>query len=71
MALRQRSKTAVKTNTESSKSTVVALVPRAPSHEAIATRAYEIWQESGGAHGNDQAHWLQAERELSARPTLR
>ena len=36
---------------------------RAPSHDAIAKRAYELYQVQGG--GDDVAHWLQAERELA------
>jgi Protein of unknown function (DUF2934) len=36
---------------------------RAPSHEAIAKRAYELSQAEGG--GDEVAHWLQAERELT------
>ncbi|HLH55242.1 MAG TPA: DUF2934 domain-containing protein [Verrucomicrobiae bacterium] len=30
----------------------------------IETRAYEIWGASGGAHGDDVKHWLQAENEV-------
>ncbi|MBV8220162.1 MAG: DUF2934 domain-containing protein [Solirubrobacterales bacterium] len=37
----------------------------APSHQAIARRAYELYEAEGG--GDEVAHWLQAERELSAR----
>ena len=36
---------------------------RAPSHEAIAKRAYELFQAEAG--GDEVAHWLQAERELA------
>jgi hypothetical protein len=36
---------------------------RAPSHEAIAKRAYELSQAEGG--GDEVAQWLQAERELT------
>ena len=36
----------------------------APSHEAIAKRAHELYQAQGG--GDDIAHWLQAEHELSS-----
>jgi hypothetical protein len=36
----------------------------APSVEAVAIRAYQIWTESGCAHGDDQAHWFRAELEL-------
>jgi len=35
-----------------------------PSEEEIARRAYEIFLEHGGRHGNDLEDWLQAEREL-------
>jgi hypothetical protein len=34
----------------------------------VAARAYELWQQSGCAHGKDQEHWFQAERELSRKP---
>ncbi len=71
MAIRQRTKAPAKTNGESTKSPEVAPAPRAPSLDAVAIRAYELWRESGGAHGNDQAHWFQAERELQARTALR
>jgi hypothetical protein len=49
--------------------TAPRLVPRAtPSIDpaAIAARAYEIFLESGGMHGHDVEHWLQAEHELRA-----
>jgi hypothetical protein len=35
-----------------------------PSHDAIATRAYELFLERGGDHGRDFDDWLAAEREL-------
>lgn len=37
---------------------------REPSQEDIARRAYEIYLERGGRHGNDADDWLRAEREL-------
>ena len=37
------------------------------SHEDIARRAYQIWEETGRRDGNETAHWLQAKRELRAR----
>jgi hypothetical protein len=37
-----------------------------PSTDAITRRAYEIFLERGGAHGNDADDWLQAELELRA-----
>ena len=36
------------------------------SHENIARRAFQIWEETGRRDGNERAHWLQAERELHA-----
>jgi hypothetical protein len=38
--------------------------------DSIAACAYELWRASGCAHGNDKAHWFQAERQLGARTTL-
>ncbi len=71
MATPQRSKAPAKTRApESTKATPATPAPRAPSSDAIAARAYELWRESGCAHGNDKAHWFQAERELGARTTL-
>ncbi len=36
----------------------------APSLEAIARRAYELFLARGGEDGHDQDDWYQAEREL-------
>ena len=30
----------------------------------IEERAYQIWLENGGGHGDHERHWLQAEKEL-------
>ncbi len=35
-----------------------------PSREEIERRAYEIYLERGGFHGQDLEDWLQAEREV-------
>jgi len=35
------------------------------SRERIAARAYEIYQQRGGAHGRETEDWLEAEREIS------
>jgi hypothetical protein len=35
-----------------------------PTHDDIARRAYQCYEERGGEHGLDQEDWLQAEREL-------
>lgn len=37
---------------------------RAPTHAAIAKRAYELSLADGGG-GDELSHWLQAERELT------
>jgi hypothetical protein len=37
----------------------------------VAARAYELWEKSGHAHGKDQEHWFQAERELRGRKPVR
>jgi len=34
--------------------------------ERIRRRAYELWLAEQQQHGRDQAHWLQAEREVLA-----
>lgn len=35
--------------------------------EAIAFRAWQIWQEEGCPEGRDKEHWLRAEKEMSRR----
>jgi hypothetical protein len=42
--------------------------------ERIRDRAYALWQKAGGGHGDDQAHWHQASREIDdedAKPAAR
>jgi hypothetical protein len=34
------------------------------THETIARRAYQIWEEAGRHDGTETTHWLQAEKEL-------
>ena len=34
------------------------------ANERVARRAYEIYKQNGGDHGNDLLHWLQAESEI-------
>ena len=41
-----------------------AAVPAAPSHDDIASRAYELFLQRGAQHGQDFEDWLAAEREL-------
>jgi hypothetical protein len=37
-----------------------------PTHDEIARRAYEIYQQRAGNQGDPEADWLEAERELLA-----
>jgi len=37
---------------------------RDPSHEEISRRAYELFEQRGGMHGQEHDDWLRAEREL-------
>nr|WP_246331914.1 DUF2934 domain-containing protein [Sphingomonas chungangi] len=42
--------------------------------ERIRDRAYALWQKAGGGHGDDEAHWHQASREIDdedAKPAAR
>lgn len=39
--------------------------------EAIARRAYEIWEEEGRPEGRTEEHWLRAEFELGQRDELK
>jgi hypothetical protein len=41
--------------------------PVAPSRDAIAARAYELYLARGGADGKDIDDWLKAEQDLRAR----
>ena len=43
---------------------VIERAPFRPTHEAIAKRAYEIYEETGRPNGRDVEIWLKAEREL-------
>jgi hypothetical protein len=36
------------------------------THETVARRAYQIWEENGRQDGTETKHWLQAESELAA-----
>lgn len=42
-------------------------VSRPDTSERIALRAYEIYLERGGNHGQDLEDWLEAERQMSER----
>jgi hypothetical protein len=40
--------------------------PSRNEQEAIARRAYEIWEAEGRPHGRDREHWESAARELGS-----
>jgi hypothetical protein len=46
--------------------------PDAPSnpavHDAIAHRAYELWEQDGKGHGSHERHWRDAEHQLVGTP---
>ena len=37
-----------------------------PNDDAIARRAYELYERRGGAHGHDVDDWIQAEADIRA-----
>jgi hypothetical protein len=37
-----------------------------PSHEKVAAIAYDIWEREGRPEGQEESHWLEAERLLRA-----
>ena len=41
------------------------------AEDAVRRRAYELYLEGGGAPGRDVENWLEAEREINARPRAR
>jgi hypothetical protein len=40
-----------------------------PTHEDVARRAYEYWQQQGSPDGRDQEIWFEAERQLATEAT--
>jgi hypothetical protein len=48
-------------------STAQAATTLAPSHEAIAARAFELYLQRGGGDGSEMNDWLRAEAELRTR----
>jgi hypothetical protein len=42
-----------------------------PTHEDIARRAYQLYEERGGEHGWDMDDWFQAERDMRLRDAAR
>jgi hypothetical protein len=50
-------------NTNSSE--IKSNTPDEVLRQKIEERAYHIWLECGGGHGDHELHWLQAESELA------
>ena len=42
----------------------LTLTKREPTHDQIASRAFEIYASRGGEHGHDVGDWFEAERQL-------
>lgn len=42
----------------------VERLAREPTHDEIARRAYELYEQRGGEQGRDREDWFHAEREL-------
>jgi hypothetical protein len=40
-----------------------------PSHEEIALRAYQLWEERGKPHGSHEEDWHLAEHQVTSRST--
>ena len=55
-----------KTTSETTKKPRKAATKARPTHDDIAARAYQIYQERGYTPGDPMQDWLQAERELNA-----
>jgi len=45
----------------------VVMIAKAPSHEAIRERAYELYEGRGREPGQDEQDWFRAEREILER----
>ncbi|HEX4405964.1 MAG TPA: DUF2934 domain-containing protein [Polyangia bacterium] len=58
---------AEKTSAPMVKSSKKAATSKAPTHEEIAVRSYELFLARGGEAGHAEADWLAAEAELSGR----
>lgn len=54
-----------------SATSTTASTATAPNQDAVALRAYQLWQESGCPDGQDKEHWYRAEREVRAKTTGR
>lgn len=55
-----------KTTSDTVKKPRKTVATTAPTHDEIAARAYQIYQERGYAPGDPMQDWLQAERELTS-----
>jgi hypothetical protein len=64
--LKEKRMPKAKTTSETTKKPRKAAALPAPTHDEIAARAYQIYQERGYTPGDPMQDWLQAERELTA-----
>jgi len=55
-----------KTKTETTSNEALKPLHDPNLRHQIEKRAYEIWLSNGGRHGNEVAHWFQAEKEVLA-----
>ena len=46
--------------------TTMKAAPAPPTHDEIASRAQQLYTESGNVPGRDEQNWLEAERQLHA-----
>ena len=54
----------MKTKQHKTNNATAKLSPDPDLRLEIERRAYEIWEANGNRHGDDVAHWLQAETEV-------
>jgi Protein of unknown function (DUF2934) len=54
----------VKTQSGPADHAAAPAIPAAPTVEEIRVRAYQLYLERGGTHGQDLEDWLAAERQL-------
>ena len=61
------SRTTRTSRTETPQNSPLVTVDSTLTHDAIASRAYQLFLADGAAHGRDLEHWLRAESELRSR----
>ena len=71
MATAQHRQPSGDSRTAGGKASPATIAAASTSRDSVAARAYQIWQQNGCPHGQDQQHWFQAEQELGARAARR